>query len=73
MDNTQRVLEIQKQSDSCIILVKRAGEYWRHDNIGYSPSILDARLFTKTQIINELNNNGLISREIVIYNETAAI
>ena len=73
MEKQERIALIEAKPDTTIFVVTKNGEYWVMRNCGYSERISAARQFTKAEILDLLNNNGLMDKEIIPFEPTESI
>lgn len=63
-----RIEEVSKYPDDAMFLVTNyAGNFWDYTNMGYSPYLHHAKVFTKERILVMLQNNGLIDKKILAF------
>ncbi len=73
MEKSERIAVIEQQADGAIFFVKKSGQYWTKNNLGYTEDVNDAKIFRKAEIIHRLKNNGLIGKEIVLCEQKTII
>lgn len=74
MDKTERITIIKGIPDGSLFLVRAPNQmFWKKDDRGYTEDITEARQWTKEEIIQRLQANGLMDKTIEIFTPQQSI
>lgn len=70
----ERIQKIKACPPDTMFVVRAPNDdFWRYDNNGYTESIELAKKFPRKEIIERLENNGLMDKTIEIYTASEKI
>jgi hypothetical protein len=60
-----RIAKVKDQPNDSLFLIRRQdGQMWKHNDRGYTDYVMEAKMFSKEQIITKLEANGLMDKTI---------
>ena len=66
MKTVERIELIERQPEGTVFLVKKHGKYWQKDDNGYTNNKVEAKKFSRRDILSRMRNYGLLDKEIVL-------